>query len=127
MRQKIKRAKRAHAILGGLLAIVDWADSIPDDQHSYIKTYADQTADSALELYHELVRHGALPQPAKPPPRELSRAELAGLVGQTVRTVTARGDDFQGVVQKVSTLAVFLQGANGASKVFPLTNGFFRA
>ena len=117
LKQKIERARQIRDILAGLLAIIDWAEAAANDR----------IRDHALKLYSVLVDFGAIPGLAKPPARELPLADLPGLVGQTVRTVTARGDDFQGVVQKVSTLAVFLQGANGASKVFPLTNGFFRA
>lgn len=117
LKQKIERARQIRDILAGLLAIIRWAEAAGDDR----------IRDHALKLYSVLVDHGAIPGLAKPLLREVPLADLPGLVGQTVRTVTARGDDFKGVVQKVSTLAVLLQGANGASKVFPLTNGFFRA
>lgn len=117
LKQKIEKARQIRDILAGLLAIIDWAEA----------TANDLIRDHALKLYSVLGELGAIPGLVKAPLSEVPLADLPGLVGQTVRTVTARGDDFQGVVQKVSTLAVFLQGETGAFKVFPLTNGFFRA
>lgn len=117
LKQKIERARQIRDILAGLLAIVEWAEAAGNDR----------IRDHALKLYSVLGDFGAIPGLTKPPPTELRVADLAGMVGQPVRTVTARGDDFLGVVQKVSELAVQIKAANGTIKGFPLTNGFFRA